>query len=141
MADHYSIILAEPNPFLREKIAGILSRQKNVWCVLQVGNREGLVRGSLEHQPSMVLADISLLADRGLVARLRDAAPTARLVILMESENRPYVSAASYGVDGLMTKAGISDEIQSGINTLFGPVYPADGGPEPGGGANAGREP
>lgn len=127
MANHYSIILAEPNPFLREKIAGILSRQKNVWCVLQVGTREGLLRGSLEHQPNLILADTSILADRTLVARLRNVAPRTKLVLLVESESRPYVSAAdAFGVDGLIAKAHLSDEIQRGMRALFGPGFPVD---------------
>jgi len=122
VADHYSIILAEPNPFLREKIAGILSRQDNVWCVLQVGTREGLLRGSLEQQPDLILADISILDDCAFVDRLRNVAPMTKLVILLESESTPYISAAAAcGVDGVIAKAHLSDEIQRGMSVLLGP--------------------
>lgn len=127
MANHCSIILAEPNPFLRERIVGILSRQKNVRCILQVGTREGLLRGSIEHQPNLILADTSILTDRTLVARLRNVTPQARLVILVESESKPYVSAAdAFGVDGLIAKAYLSNEIQRGMSALFGAdAFPA----------------
>jgi len=121
MADHVSIILAEPSPFLREKLAGILSRQADVWCVLQVSTAEGLLRGSAEHQPDLVLADLSLFADRSLAGRLRLTAPRARLVALVEYESRPYaVAAAAFGVDGIIAKDHLSEEFRNGPGHLLG---------------------
>lgn len=98
-----------------------------------MGTREGLLWGSIENQPNLILADTSILTDRTLVAQLRNVAPQARLVILVESESRPYISAAdTFGVDGLIAKSYLSDEIQRGMCALFGTdAFPAGGRNDP----------
>ncbi len=119
MARICSILLADPNVFLREKIAEILSRQDNVGCVMQVGDPEPLLREARLNRPDLVLADIGLLAGRDLVVRLMDCCPRARIVAMVDTCSEPYVQAVqALGLDALLEKARVGEQIQKLIESL-----------------------
>lgn len=121
MARSVSILLAEPNALLREKLAGLLARREEVWCVVQVGVASGLVRAAAEVRPNLILADLQMLRDVGTVPALRSSAPAASVLALVETIDAPYRDEVSrLGLDGLMEKAHLVDEIPGFIDGLAG---------------------
>ena len=119
MSRPVSILLAEPNWLLREKMAGVIARHEDVWCVIQVGVSEGMLRAAGEVQPDLVLADLRLLHDGTTVRALRARAPSACVFALAEQLGGPYLATAvRLGLDGLLDKAHLSDELREQLPLL-----------------------
>lgn len=83
-------MLAENNAILREKIAGLLTRQEKVWCVVQVNGRRELLRGAVNIQPDFILANISILNDQKTIDTLKESVLSCRIVALADSVTKPY---------------------------------------------------
>lgn len=114
-----AILLAEPNFLLREKIAGVLARHKYVWCMVQVDDQEGLVRGAADLCPDIILVDLCMAQERKVVDRLRQFAPSARIIALSDIASEPYLEKAyRLGFDGLREKSRIGEEIVKEICAL-----------------------
>ncbi len=104
----FSILVAEPSPFLGQKIADILSHDKTVLWVFHVKGRTQLLREAEERRPDLILVDLKILKTPQTVDLLRQAAPLARIIALTESESAPYVKVTvSLGLDGMIEKGRI----------------------------------
>jgi DNA-binding NarL/FixJ family response regulator len=115
-----SILLAEPNELLREKMAGILSRQAGVWGVLQVASREGMCAGAEALRPDLILVDLALLQAREPVLALRRIWTQSRILLLVDSDTGPYHAAAErWGFDGVLCKAHVAEAITREIDHLL----------------------
>ncbi|MFH1755995.1 MAG: hypothetical protein ABIA59_09855, partial [Candidatus Latescibacterota bacterium] len=90
MPRSFSILIAEPNQLLREKIAGVLTRDESVWCVTQVEGCNGLTRGVHDLQPDFILADLSFLKDPLLVSNIRRFSRNSRIFALVDTSTEPY---------------------------------------------------
>jgi len=116
MSHPCTILLADPNSFLRERIAGILVRQDNIECVVQADAAEHMLTAARDHRPHLILVDLSLLQDRELVAHLKRCSPDSRLLVLVEVRTEPYVRAAcDLCADGVLEKGRLLDAIQEQI--------------------------
>lgn len=110
----FCVVLAEPNPLLSEKSAGLAVRYERVWCVTQVSTSEALERVVAALKPDVVFADWGLLQTLGTIAALRACAPSSRLVALADAVSAPYLSAAErLGLDAVIAKAMLAEELQS----------------------------
>lgn len=119
MPRSYSILLAEPSLLLREKIAGVLARDKRIWCVTQVEGREELKRGASRIQPDFILADLSVLNDPETLACIRQSCAHARILALVDSKSEPYeLSARRLGLDGIIEKGHVERVILDEICPL-----------------------
>lgn len=107
-----SVLVAEPNAWLGGKTAGLLGREDSVWCVAQVADREGLLRGAALLQPEVVLADLGLLQEASTVGELRQVAPCSRVLAMVDSACEPYVSTAlRIGADQAVEKGRIAEDV------------------------------
>jgi DNA-binding NarL/FixJ family response regulator len=119
MKHSFSVLLAEPNMVLREKIASILAAHERIWCVVQVSGKEGLERGAGRLQPDFILADLKLLKESDIVQFLRRVSAASRIVALTDAETAPYVEAAKrLGTDGCMEKGRAGDGMRELISGL-----------------------
>jgi AmiR/NasT family two-component response regulator len=119
MARSFSILIAEPNLLLREKIAGVLARDKYIWCVTQVDGCVGLARGVVNLQPDFILADLSFLKDPDMVSNIRRSSGGARIFALVDSQMAPYEETARrLGLDGIIEKGHVAEGIKEKIRTL-----------------------
>lgn len=113
-----SILLAEPNLMLREKIAGVLARNESIWCVIQVDGAEGLARGANEFRPDIVLADLSVLKHPGTLRVLRRRWTKSRIIALVDSQSQPYLEAARrLGLDGAIEKGRVAEAIRDELRS------------------------
>jgi len=116
MPRNYSILLAEPNPLLREKMAGVLARSKDFWCVVQVEGRGNLARAAALVQPDFVVADLFLLKDPELVEFIRQVSMESRIFALVDTRLDPYVSAmCELGVQGVIERCHVAEELNRAI--------------------------
>jgi DNA-binding NarL/FixJ family response regulator len=115
----FSILLAEPNLVLREKIASVLARDERIWCVVQVDGAEGLARGAGRIRPDLILADISILKHQDMLIVLRKCSAGSRIIALADSQSEPYVKAARrLGLDGAVEKGRVEEGIGEEIRLL-----------------------
>lgn len=115
-----SILLAEPNGLLREKIAGILSRQACVWGVLLVSGSDGLCAGAEALRPDLILVDLALLQACEPVLALRRIWTRSRILLLVDSDTGPYHAAAErWGLDGVLRKSHVAETITREIDHLL----------------------
>lgn len=128
MQRSYSILLAEPSLLLREKMAGVLSRNERIWCVSQVDSLNGLTRGISDLQPDFILADIVILMDPETLAIIRQSAASSRVIALVDSKSEPYVEAARrLGLDGILEKGRVEEGILNEIHSIVADENDTDG--------------
>lgn len=114
-----SILIAEPNLLLREKIAGVLAREKSVWCVTQVEGCNGVARGVNDLQPDFILADLSFLKDPMLVSSIRRSSQHSKIFALVDSGTAPYEEVAiRLGLDGVIEKGRVVEGMREKITAL-----------------------
>jgi adenylate cyclase len=115
MTRSISILLAEPNLLLLQKLAAALTRHPAVWCVALVGDRDGLQRAAARVRPELVLADLNLLRDTHTVEALRKCAAQARILALVDAADddvTPYRDAcARLGLDGAAPRTRVVDAV------------------------------
>ena len=114
-----SIIVAEPNLLLREKIAGVLTRNNRVWCVVQVSRKDELVRAAAQINPDFILADVSILRDADAEEVLSWFSYASQIYVLVESMSGPYELLRSrLGLSGLIEKSNVADSVASEIDCM-----------------------
>jgi DNA-binding NarL/FixJ family response regulator len=114
-----SILLAEPNLLLKEKIAGVLARHEGVWCVVQVSRKLELVRAVARLSPDFILADLPLLMDPETIEILRVFGESARIFALVDTSSGPYSNLGlRLGLDGLIEKSRVGERIFREIEQL-----------------------
>ncbi len=119
MPTSISILLAEPNLLLREKIAGVLARKSQVWCVHQVDVSSGLLRGACDFQPDLILADLGALKDLEILANLRRFSPQSKIFALVDAISGPYLQAAErFALDGLMERSHVEESMDRLLERL-----------------------
>jgi len=114
-----SIVLAEPNLLLREKIAGVLARNDQVWCVVQVSRKDDLVRAAAQLHPDFILVDVAMLRDSDSVEVLKWFCYASRIYALVDSRSEPYERLCTrLGLNGLLEKSSVADDIAREISAL-----------------------
>lgn len=114
MSRTYSVLLAEPNSLLREKMAGVLTRNRTFWCVILVEGRGNLARATAQAQPDFILADLIVLKDPELQKYLRRTSADSRIIALVDSKLEPYMEAArELGLDGIVERGRTGEEIRT----------------------------
>ncbi len=104
----FSILVAEPSPFLGQKIADILSHDKTVSSVFCVTEKAQLLREAKKRHPDFILVDLRILKTPQAVDILRQSTPHSRIIALTESASEPYVRVtASLGLDAMIEKGRI----------------------------------
>ena len=115
----YSILLAGANPLLREKLAGVLTRNRAFWCVIQVDGRGNLARAAAQAQPDFILADLTILKDPEMLRFLRRTSADSLIIALVDSKVEPYMKAArELGLDEIIECGRVGEEIRSMIIAL-----------------------
>jgi DNA-binding NarL/FixJ family response regulator len=128
MSRSFSILIAEPNLLLREKIAGVLTREESVWCVTQVEGCDGLARGVHDLQPDFILADLSFLKDPKMVNGMRRSSRKSKIFALVDAGTEPYEAlAARLALDGVIEKGRVVEVIREKISALIEAKDESDG--------------
>lgn len=111
-AEKVSIVLAEPNLLLREKIAGVLARNDRVWCVVQVSRRDDLARVTAQLHPDFVLVDVVMLRDADSAEVSQWLSHASQVYALVDSRSAPYERLCSrLKIDGLLEKSSVAESI------------------------------
>lgn len=106
------IILADDHRLFAEGIRGLLGDDFDVLSIVQDG--KSLIKAVREHQPDLVIADISMPGLNGVecVRELRESHPDLQVVLLtMHSDVHLAVTAMRAGAAAYLLKNGGAEEV------------------------------
>lgn len=117
------LILADDHNLLREAIRGLLvARMPDVQVVAEASDGIEALRLCEEHQPDVVLLDISMPELGGLevLARLPGASPRTRAIVLSQYDDRAYVvRALRLGAKGYLLKKAMGTDLVSALRSVM----------------------
>lgn len=122
MADPIRIVLVDDHTLVRQGIRQALTAP-GFEVVGEAGTGpEGLAR-VLELRPDVVVLDISLPEENGIVTagRIRAEAPDTRILMLSVHDHQQYVlESAKAGAHGYLRKDTLPEELREAIRTIHG---------------------
>jgi two-component system response regulator NreC len=104
-------------------VRSLLSRAPDIEVVGEAANGEDAVNRVKQLTPDVVLMDISMPGVNGLeaAARIRDAVPTAKVLILTVHETDQYVSQMlNVGAAGYVVKSVSSSDLLGAVRSVYG---------------------
>jgi DNA-binding NarL/FixJ family response regulator len=115
------VIVADDHSVVREGIRHVLEGEPGFAVVAEAPNASDAVRLAEEHQPDVVLMDITMPGASGLqaAARIRRAMPHTRILMLSMHDNPEYVlESIRAGADGYLLKDSAATELRQAIRAV-----------------------
>ena len=93
------IIVADDHVTVREGLAAIIGRQRDMQVVAEAANGDEACDRWLEHRPDVLLLDLRMpiLDGIGVIGRIRAQAPDARIVVLTTFDTDSEIAGAIKG--------------------------------------------
>jgi DNA-binding NarL/FixJ family response regulator len=102
------ILIADDHLLFRDGVRKLLSAVPDFNVVAEAGHGDEVLEMTARHQPDVVLLDLSMPGQDGLVTlqRLRSAHPEAKVILLTSSEERDeMLQAVRFGTAGIVQKS------------------------------------
>ncbi len=115
------VVLADDHALVREGIRHVLDADASIEVVGEASNGADAVALALQHLPDVVLLDITMPGENGLraAARLREALPDARILMLSMHDNAEYVrEGMRIGTHGYLLKDSAGEELRAAIRAV-----------------------
>lgn len=115
------VVLADDHALVREGIRHVLDADAHIEVVGEASNGADAVALALQHLPDVVLLDITMPGENGLraAARLREALPDARILMLSMHDNAEYVrEGMRIGTHGYLLKDSAGEELRAAIRAV-----------------------
>ncbi len=123
----YRIIIADDHSLIRKGIKSIISQTEDMEVVSEAADGQELIDQIGEHQPDMVILDISMPKMNGIetVSILRERFADVRILILTMHAQAQYVyQTISSGAHGYLLKDDSDTELCTAIETVHqGKIY------------------
>jgi DNA-binding NarL/FixJ family response regulator len=116
-----TVIIADDNAKVRERWQRLLRTIPNVVVIAEAADGEEAVHLALEHQPSVVLMDVSMPRLDGFEAtrRIRLEVPNVRVIIVTAHTSAEYVEKGfAMGADGFVAKIAAADDLPRAFAAL-----------------------
>jgi DNA-binding NarL/FixJ family response regulator len=105
--DRTRVLIAEDHPLYRKGLRDLIASDPDLDLVAEVTDGETVVSAALEHQPDLILMDLQLPGQSGIVAtrQIMSALPLTRiLVITLFEDDDSVFSALRAGARGYVLK-------------------------------------
>jgi DNA-binding NarL/FixJ family response regulator len=115
------VVIADDHPMYRYGLAAVLNQSDAVEVVASVGDGRELLRCVDEHQPDVVITDLSMPGLDGVAAtsRLLAALPgLAVLVLTMHEDDEHVFAALRAGARGYLVKGADGEEIVRAVQAV-----------------------
>jgi len=102
------ILIADDHLLFRDGVRKLLSAVPDFNVVAEAGHGDEVLEMTARHQPDVVLLDLSMPGQDGLVTlqRLRSAHPDVKVILLTSSEERDeMLQAVRFGTAGIVQKS------------------------------------
>lgn len=112
------VVLVDDHAMVREGIRHVLATSPGIDIVGEAANGDSALHTIREHEPDIVLLDISLPGKTGLAvaAQLQQELPHIKVLILSMHDHARYViEAVKVGVQGYILKDAGADELRKAI--------------------------
>ena len=116
------IILVDDHQMFRDGVKSVLSEEKNIDIIGEVGNGNDLYELLKTEQPDLIITDISMPDISGLeIAKyIAENYPGIKILILSMHSNIEFISKAlSIGANGYLPKDTSMNELLEAINTIY----------------------
>ena len=122
MTSPIRVIVADDHALVREGIRHVLDAEPGIEVVAEASNGRDAVELAVQHHPDVVVLDITMPIETGLVAaaRLRQLLPNARILLLSMHDNIEYVrEGVRIGTHGYILKDSAGAELRAAIRVVF----------------------
>jgi DNA-binding NarL/FixJ family response regulator len=112
--DSIRILVVDDHEILRRHICTVLGTQPGLDVVAEACSGPEAIQKAEQHQPNVVLLDISIPEINGLMAAplIKKVAPSAEILIVTSHDNLFFVREAfAAGVRGFLIKTDISSDL------------------------------
>ena len=119
-ADTLQVVVADDHPLFREGVVASLGIDGGIAVVGEAEDAEGAIQLAREHQPDVVLLDLTMPGN-GLeaVSRITAAAPSARVIMLTASADEEHLlNAIKAGASGYVLKDVSADELVDIVRSI-----------------------
>lgn len=122
MANVVRVLLSDDHALIRGALRLMVERIEGVVVVAEAGDGRTTVAQAIEHRPDIVMLDIAMGGMNGIeaLARIREAVPATRVLILSSHESAEFVlRALRAGAHGYLVKGATPDELASAIREVM----------------------
>lgn len=117
-----SIMLVDDHAMIREGYRSLLKKQPRLTVIAEASDGEQAYLQFKQHQPDVVIMDLSLPKQGGLetIARIRQHTPKARILVFTMHQNPIFaLQAIKVGALGYVTKSSSADILLSAIIEVY----------------------
>jgi two-component system response regulator NreC len=122
MSEGIRVLIADDHTVVREGLRHVLTGVPGFVVVAEAADAAEAIRLSEEHQPDVVVLDISMPGGSGLqaVEEIRRRAPSARILMLSVYDQHEYVvESVRAGAHGYLRKDTTPAELRQAISAVF----------------------
>jgi len=122
MKKTFNIVLAEDHTILREGLKSLLSSQPDLRIVGEAGDGLEAIRSVRDHNPDMVLLDLSMPRMTGLdaIKEIKRVNSQTKIIVLTVHSTEEYILATlQAGADGYVLKDAHSTELMTAIRHVL----------------------
>jgi DNA-binding NarL/FixJ family response regulator len=115
------VLIADDHALVREGLRYVLDADPLIEVVAEASNGRVAVELALQHRPDVVVLDITMPEVTGLkaAARIRDALPEARVLLLSMHDQGEYVrEGMRIGTHGYLLKDSAGEELRAAIRAV-----------------------
>lgn len=118
------VVIADDSPDLRTILRRLFEHDGRFEVVAEADNGEAVIERALEQQPDVVLVDLSMpvLSGSDAIPEIREAAPSAKVVVLSGFGFHDLGDAADLHADAFIEKGAGIDEILRMVAEVVGRV-------------------
>lgn len=123
MSKGIRVLIADDHPMFREGLNLILAGAEDIRVIAESGTAAETFRLAREHQPDIIILDISLPDVNGLSAlpQILEVTPHTRILVLsMHADSTHVARAFELGAHGYIAKQSASRMLVQGIRDVFG---------------------
>ena len=116
------VLVVDNAKIIREKICAILAEHPEFTAVAQASTATEAIELAKEHQPDVVLLDVSMPHLNGLQASpiIKKVAPQAEIMIVTQYDNPIFVREAfAVGARGFLIKRDVGAELHTAVSEVF----------------------
>jgi two-component system response regulator NreC len=121
------VLVVDDHALIRAGVRALLDRQSNYEIVEEVATSDEAIRAALEHNPEIVLLDVSIPGVGGIevARRIRERLPETRVLILTVHEDVALLrEALKAGATGYIVKRALDLELLTALEAVRrGEIY------------------
>lgn len=115
------VLVVDDHAVVRAGLTLLLQRNDDYEVVGEAGTADGAISQAREHQPDVILLDLTMPGKSGIEAlpSLREVVPNARILVLSMEDDPNYVRAAfELGARGYLLKEAANDDLMTALGEI-----------------------